>query len=72
MLQEFLFHGKTILVPDKVRHLRIPSILLHASFKEAEDVRVVGVVCELEFSAVSHEFFEFFWVPFAELVNCNF
>ena len=71
LLQSLFFKDQSVFVPDKVRHFGVPSVLFHASFKETKDVSIIGVLCELEFPAVVHEFFEFLWVPFAELVNSH-
>jgi hypothetical protein len=72
LLESLLFEHKTVLVPDEVGNLRVPTILLHATLKETKDVLIVGILGELEFAAVVHELAEFFRVALAQLIDGHF
>ena len=68
-LDGLLLQHESILVPNEVGVLCVEAILLHAAFKEADNVPVVGVLGEAQASAVVHEFSEFFWLVLAQLVD---
>lgn len=72
LLEGLLLEDKAVLVPDEVRHFRVPSVLLHASFKQPEHVLVIGVLCELELAAIVHELAELLWMALAQLVHSDF
>ncbi len=72
LLEGLLLHDKSILVPDEVWYLRVPAILLHTSLEFVKDVFVVGLVSELELSAVVHEILEFIWMTFTEFIHSDF
>lgn len=64
-LKRLLLKFESILVPDKVGHLWVPSILLHASLKQSKDELVVWILSKLELSAVIHELLELVGMSFA-------
>lgn len=72
LLQRFLLQLESVFVPDEIGHFRIMAILLHATFKETNDIFVVWILSELELSAVVHEFLELLWVTFAQFLNRHF
>lgn len=67
----FLEH-QAVLVPDEVRHLGVPAVLLHAALEQPQDILVIGVLGELQFAAVVHEFAELLGVALAQLVHGDF
>ena len=69
LLESLLLKDEAILVPDEVGHLGVPTVLLHAAFEQPEHVLVIGVLGELELSAVVHELAELFGVALAQLVH---
>lgn len=68
----FLFEDKPIFVPNEIWIFCVKSMPLQTAFKKTDDVTVVWVLREWEASAVMHEFFEFFWLILAQVLNCGF
>lgn len=72
LLERFLFKDETVLVPDEVGHLGVPSVLLHAALEQPQHILVIGVLGELKLSAVVHKLAEFLGMSLAELVHSDF
>ena len=68
-LDGFLLEHEPVLVPDEVGVLGVESVLLHATFEQANDVAVVGVLGEAQTSAVVHELSEFIGLVFAQVID---
>ena len=68
-LNSFFFEHESVLVPDEIGGLRVVALPLHASFEQANDVAVVGILSEGEAAAVMHEFFEFLRLVFAKVFD---
>ncbi len=71
LLQLLLLEHEPVLVPNEVRHLGVPTILLHATLKESQNILIVWILSELELSAIVHEILEFLWVAFAEFIDSD-
>lgn len=71
-LKSLLLKNESVLVPDEVGHLGVPTVLLHAPLEQTKDIGVVRVVSELKFATVQHKFSELLWVTLGQLIHCNF
>lgn len=71
-LESLLLELKSVLVPDEVGYFRIPTVLLHATLEESQNVFVVWVFNELKFSAIVHVLLEFFRVSLTKLIDSDF
>ena len=68
-LDGLLLKHKAVLVPDEVWVLGVEGVTLHATFEKTDDVRVIGVLCETQATAVVHELLEFLRLIAAKLFN---
>ena len=71
LLDEFFFQHQSIFVPHEVWLLRVDIVLLHATFKQSDNVTIIGVLGEAQPSAVVHKLLELFWLILAELLNLD-
>lgn len=62
---------QSVLIPDEIGHFRVVTVLLHAALEQANHVLEIGVLRELQLSAVTHEFLELVRLALAELVQRN-
>lgn len=71
LLESLFLEHQSVLIPNEVWNLGIPAVLLHAPFEQTEDEVVVRFFCELQLSAVVHEFLELVRMSLAQLVNSD-
>ena len=68
-LDGFFLEYKSVLVPNEVGVLGVESVLLHATFEQANDVPVIWVLSEAQASAVVHELSEFIRLILAQVID---
>jgi hypothetical protein len=69
VLQGLLVFGETILLPRVVEDASIEVVPVHAALEEGQAGSVVGLLLELERSAILHVLSELRWVTAAELLQ---
>ena len=72
LLECFLLEDQAVLVPDEIRNLGVPAVLLHAALEQPQYVLVIRIFGELKLAAVVHELTELLWVALTELIHSNF
>jgi hypothetical protein len=69
LFEGFLFEYQAILIPDKIRHLLVEPMSLHAALKLRKNVAVVRIRSEAELATIEHKLFKFDGLIEAELVD---
>ena len=69
LFEGLLLEYEAVLVPNEVWSLGVEVVAVHAIIEQVQDVTVVGVICELQGSAVLHELFELNGLVQAQLVD---